>query len=47
MDKKDLEVLDLFRRYSDWIKSNNLKDTINNYRIYFLDIEKVDFTYVV
>ena len=45
MDKKDLEILDLFMRYLDWIKINNFKDTINNYRVYFGVIEKVQFTY--
>jgi len=43
--KKDLEILDLFMRYLDWIKINNFKDTINNYRVYFEEIEKVQFTY--
>ena len=46
VDKEDLEILDVFRRYSEWIKINNLKDTINNYKIYFIDIEKIDFSYV-
>ena len=45
LDKTDLEVLALFRRYSDWLKNNNFKDTINNYRVYFVNIEKVQFTY--
>ena len=45
MDKKDLEILDLFRRYSESIKNNNLKDTIDNYKIYFSYIERVHFKY--
>ena len=45
MDKTDLEILDLFRRYSAWLKNNNLKDSIDNYEVYFVHIEKVQFTY--
>ena len=45
MDKKDLEILDLFRRYSEWLKNNNFKDTINNYRVYFEYIEKMEIKY--
>jgi hypothetical protein len=45
VDKKDLEILDLFRRYSEWLKSNNFKDTINNYRVYFEYVEKVEIKY--
>lgn len=45
MDKIDLEALDLFRRYLDWLKNNNLKDSIDNYGIYFVHVEKVQFKY--
>ena len=45
VDKEDLEILDVFRRYSEWIKNNSLKDTIDNYRIYSSYIEKVYFKY--
>lgn len=46
MDKIDSEVFDLFTRYSEWLKINNLNDTLNNYRLYYLYIEKVNFEYV-
>jgi len=45
LDKRDLEILDLFRRYSEWIKNNNLKDSIYNYKIYSSYIERVHFIY--
>lgn len=44
MDKIDLEILELFKRYLLWIKSNNLKDTIDNYNVYTSQIEKVEFS---
>jgi hypothetical protein len=34
MDEKDLKILILFNQYLHWIKSNNLKDTFDNYRLY-------------
>lgn len=43
MDKIDLEILDLFKRYLTWIRSNNLKDTIDNYNSYTTHIEKIEF----
>jgi len=42
--RKDLELLDLFYRYLDWIQDNNLKDTIDNYAMYVTDIERFDFS---
>lgn len=45
LDKNDLDILELFLRYSKWIKINNLEDTINNYRIYIKYIEKIEYTY--
>ena len=43
MSKKDLELLDLFHRYKDWIHNNNLDDTYENYYLYVTDIERFDF----
>ena len=43
LGKKDLELLDLFNRYLDWIQDNNLKDTLDNYTIYVTNIEKFNF----
>lgn len=40
MEKETLEV---FVRYTKWIKDNNLEDTIYTYMFYFEYIEKVDF----
>lgn len=40
MEKETLEV---FTRYTEWIKDNNLEDTIYTYMFYFEYIEKVDF----
>lgn len=40
MEKETLEV---FVRYTEWIKDNNLEDTIYTYMFYFEYIEKVDF----
>lgn len=40
MEKETLEV---FTRYTKWIKDNNLDDTIYTYMFYFEYIEKVDF----
>ena len=45
MDTKDLEILNLFNRYLDWIKNNNLQDNIDNYRTYFKYIENIPFIY--
>ena len=41
MDSFDLMVLDLFKRYLNWINDNNLIDTIDNYIVYFQQIEKI------
>ena len=41
MDNFDLMILDLFKRYLDWIRNNNLIDTLDNYIIYFQQIEKI------
>ncbi|NOW87934.1 hypothetical protein B0H39_005965 [Clostridium beijerinckii] len=41
LQKKDLEILNLFNRYLDWIKNNNLQDNIDNYRTYFKYIENI------
>ena len=43
LGKKDLELLDLFNRYLDWIQDNDLEDTLDNYTIYVTNIEKFDF----
>lgn len=43
MDNIDLMVLDLFKRYLAWINDNNLIDTIDNYIVYFQQIEKIRF----
>ena len=43
MERKDLELLDLFYRYKDWIQDNNIKDTYENYYLYVTDIERFDF----
>jgi hypothetical protein len=45
LDTKDLEILNLFNRYLDWIKNNNLQDNIDNYRTYFKYIENIQFIY--
>lgn len=45
MDNKDLEILNLFKRYLDWIKNNKLQDNIDNYRAYFKYIENIQFIY--
>lgn len=45
MDINDLEILDLFKRYLDWIKNNKLQDNIDNYRAYFKYIENIQFVY--
>lgn len=45
MDNKDLEILNLFKRYLDWIKNNKLQDNIYNYRAYFECIENIQFLY--
>lgn len=44
MDKINLELLDLFNRYKDWIQDNNLEDTYENYYLYVTDIERFDFS---
>lgn len=36
MDSVDLEILDLFKKYSEWLKASNINDTIYNY-IFYLD----------
>ena len=44
MDKIDLEILDLFKRYLTWIRSNSLTDTLDSYNFYTSHIEKVEFS---
>ena len=41
MDNFDLMILDLFKRYLNWISDNNLIDTLDNYIVYFQQIEKI------
>lgn len=41
--KKDLELLDLYYRYIDWVHDNNLIDTYENYYLYVTGIEKFNF----
>ena len=43
MDRIDLEIVALFKRYLKWIKSNKVKDTLDNYNFYISNIEKVEF----
>ena len=44
LGKKDLELLDLFNRYLDWIQDNKLTETFNNYEMYVTKIEQFDFS---
>jgi len=41
LDKIDTYVLDLFKRYLAWIKSNKLNDTIHTFMFYVENIEEV------
>ena len=34
MDSADAEILDLLKRYSEWLKASNINDTIYSYAFY-------------
>lgn len=40
MDNIDLMILSIFKRYLNWINDNKLIDTIDNYIVYFQQIEQ-------
>jgi hypothetical protein len=42
LDRIDIEILNLFKRYLEWIQNNKFKDTLNNYNFYVSYIENVN-----
>lgn len=44
MNKTDLEIENLFKRYLDWLNINDIEDTLDTYYFYISNVEKIEFS---
>lgn len=44
LNKTDLEIENLFKRYLDWLNINDIEDTLDTYYFYISNVEKIEFS---